>query len=69
MEQQPEGILPGSTQPNTMSCDKQPILHTAKVYRLYQLLLLENRTPDKTFLTNRRVPNGTHGGVRGQVAN
>jgi hypothetical protein len=30
---------------------------------------LENGTPEKIFLTNRRIPNGTYGGVRGQVAN
>jgi hypothetical protein len=30
---------------------------------------LENRTPNKVILTNRRMPNGTYGGVRGQVVN
>jgi len=29
---------------------------------------LENGTSGKTFLTNRRIPNGTYGGVSGQVA-
>jgi len=56
MEQQPKGILPGSTQPNTMPCVKQRIFYTVKVYRLYQSLLLEDGTPEETFLTNRRIP-------------
>ena len=69
VEQQPQRILPGCTQSNLMQGIKQRVLYRSEIHRLCQLLLLENRTPNKVILTNRRMPNGTYGGVRGQVAN
>src|SRR5687768_2425430 len=53
---QPQIVLPGSAQSYFMQGFKQPLLHHATVHRLYQLLLLENWTPNQIILTNRRIP-------------
>lgn len=56
---QPKRVRPCSTQSYTRSCVKQRVFYPFEIHWFCQLLLLENRTPNKVILTNRRMPNGS----------